>query len=352
LSQQAAISNMGVRVRPLSPDDHPAWDRFVLQHPHGSPFHSIAWKQSIAETFGYRPHYLLAEAGQEVDAILPVFFVRNLLMGKALISTPFAVYGGILSRSAEARQALIDEVRKLGEALGVNLIELRNAYAEQCSGLTNVTRYVTFTQQIGTEAEAILESIPRKTRYMVRKALKHPYTVQQTRDPRTFEQIYSQNLRRLGTPSFPRKHFSSLLSAFGDKADIREVVLNGKVVASVFSFYFGDRVLPYYGAADPAFNEFAPSNFMYYDLMRWAGASGYKLFDFGRSKKESGSFEFKAHWGMESRDLPYEIILVRQKELPNFSPTNPRYQRAIQMWQRIPLPITRALGPFLIKLVP
>jgi hypothetical protein len=55
---------------------------------------------------------------------------------------------------------------------------------------------------------------------------------------------------------------------------------------------------------------------------------------------------------METRDLPYEIILVRQRELPNFTPNNPRYHRAIELWQRIPLPITRALGPFLIKLVP
>ena len=343
---------MPLRTRLLSPEDHPAWDRFVWQHPQGSPFHLIAWKQSIEKTFGYRPLYLVAEAGQEIVAILPVFFVRNLLMGKALISTPFAVYGGILSHSAEARQALVDEVRKRGESLGVNFIELRNAYPEQCAGLANVTRYVTFTQQIGPDADAILEAIPRKTRYMVRKALKHPFTVQQTGDPRNFEEIYSRNLRRLGTPSFSRQHFSTLLSAFGDKADIREVVLNGKVVASVFSFYFRDQVLPYYGAADPAFNDLAPSNFMYYDLMRWAGGHGYKVFDFGRSKKESGSFDFKAHWGMESRDLPYEIILVRQKELPNFSPNNPRYQRAIQLWQKVPLPITRAVGPFLIRLVP
>lgn len=336
----------------MSPDDHASWDSFVWQHPHGSPFHLIAWKHSIEKTFGYRPLYLVAEAGQQIEAVLPVFSVRNLLMGKALISTPFAVYGGILSQSEEARQALVDEARKLGESLGVNFIELRNAYPEQCAGLSNVTRYVTFTQQIGPDADAILEAIPRKTRYMVRKALKQPYTVRQTRDPRSFEELYSRNLRRLGTPSFPRRHFATLLSAFGDKADVREVELNGKVVASVFSFYFRDQVLPYYGAADPAFNELAPSNFMYYDLMRWAGGCGYKLFDFGRSKKESGSFDFKAHWGMESRDLPYEIILVRQKELPNFSPNNPRYQRAIKLWQQIPLPITRALGPFLIKLVP
>jgi FemAB-related protein (PEP-CTERM system-associated) len=343
---------MPLTVRPLTAQDHPAWDRFVSENPQGSPFHLTAWKQSIEKTFGYRPLYLLAEEDGELAAVLPLFFVSNLLMGKVLISTPFAVYGGILSRTDDARQRLAAEARKLGEELRVNFVELRNAHPEQCAGLVNITRYVTFTQQIGPDAAAILEAIPRKTRYIVRKSLKSPYTVRETRDPRAFEELYSRNLRRLGTPSFPRRHFATLLEAFGEGAGIREIILNGQVVASVFSFYFRDQVLPYYGAADPAFNEFAPSSFMYYDLMCHAGSRGYQRFDFGRSKKESGSYDFKAHWGMETRDLPYEVILVRQKELPNFSPNNPRFQRAIELWQHVPLPITRALGPFLIRLVP
>jgi FemAB-related protein (PEP-CTERM system-associated) len=339
-------------VRPLTGQDHAAWDRFVEQHPHGSPFHQIAWKQSVEKTFGYEPRYILVEEGGEIEAVLPLFFVKNLLMGRALISTPFAVYGGILSRSDAAREALVQAARRIGEELKVNFVELRNAYPEQCSGLANITRYVTFTQEIGPDAAAIMEAIPRKTRHIIRKSLKSVYSVRLTRNPGAFEELYSRNLRRLGTPSFPRRHFATLLENFGEKAEVREIVLDGKIVASVFSFYFRDQVLPYYGAADPAFNEFAPTSFMYYDLMCQAGAGGCKVFDFGRSKKDSGSFDFKAHWGMQIRDLPYEIILVRQKELPNFSPNNPRFQWAIKAWQRVPLPITRAVGPFLIKLVP
>ena len=343
---------MPLTVRPLSNEDIPGWDEFVQRHPHGSPFHLTTWKTSIEATFGYESRYLVAAEGNRIQGVLPLFFIRNLLMGKALISTPFAVYGGILAANDAARHALRAEVQSLGERLGVDYAELRNAYPEQCVGFANVSRYVTFTQTVGPDEAAILESIPRKTRYMVRKAMKHAYTTRQTRDPAIFEDLYSRNLRRLGTPSFPRKHFATLLERFGDRADIREVWLEGKAVAAVMSFYFRDQVLPYYGAADPQYNEFAPSNYMYFDLMRWAGSHGFKTYDFGRSKKISGSFDFKAHWGMDMRDLPYEMLLVRKKELPNFSPNNPRFQWAIKAWQKVPLPITRAVGPFLIKLVP
>jgi FemAB-related protein (PEP-CTERM system-associated) len=343
-----------LQVREFEPQHHQAWDAFVQAHPHGSPFHLIAWKKSIEETFGYQPNYLLAMEGHRVCGVLPLFLVQNLLVGKALISSPFAVYGGVLADSTIARGVLRRQVQELGESLRVQYVELRNAYPEQCVGFANVSRYATFTQKIGPDEEAVLNSIPRKTRAAVRKALKEKFSVRvQTRNFAAFEDLYSKNLRRLGTPAFPRRHFERLLENFGGMADVREIVLKGKVVAAVLSFRFRDQVLPYYGASDPAFNAFAPNNFMYYDLMRWGGQNGYRLFDFGRSKTaNSGSFDFKAHWGMEQRDLPYEMLLVKRKNLPNFSPNNAMFRLPIKAWQHMPLSITRALGPALVRLVP
>jgi hypothetical protein len=46
------------------------------------------------------------------------------------------------------------------------------------------------------------------------------------------------------------------------------------------------------------------------------------------------------------------MLLVKRKQLPDFTPKNPRFQMVIQAWQRMPLPVTRLLGPALIRLVP
>ena len=105
-------------------------------------------------------------------------------------------------------------------------------------------------------------------------------------------------------------------------------------MAAVLSFYFSDQVLPYYGASDPKFNTLAPNNFMYFDLMRWGGQNGYSIFDFGRSKKVKGSYDFKSHWGMMERELPYELMLIKRKQIPNYTPTNPVFQLPILCWQR------------------
>ena len=188
---------------------------------------------------------------------------------------------------------------------------------------------------------------------MVRKALKTPFTTRiETESSANFELLHSQTLRRLGTPCFPKEHFRAILSNFKGKVDIREVALDGKVMAVSMNFYFRDTMHTYYAAADPAFSALAPNTYMYFDHLRWAGQNGYKIFEFGRSKKGTGPFEFKTHWGTEMRELPYNIILVRGQRVPNYSPTNNKFSLAINLWRHLPMPVTRLLGPSLIRMFP
>src|SRR5260221_4852854 len=70
------------------------WDHYVLHHPQGTLFHLTAWQRVIARSFGYKPLYLVAVEGMDIRGVLPLFMVSNPLMGRTLISTPFAVYGG------------------------------------------------------------------------------------------------------------------------------------------------------------------------------------------------------------------------------------------------------------------
>ena len=202
-----------------------------------------------------------------------------------------------------------------------------------------------FGQPLFPDAEATLESIPKKTRNLVRKALKQPFRMEYgVRQLKHFEHLYAANMRRLGTPCFPSKYFANLVKNFGDLVDVREVWLENKPMAASLNFFFRAEMHIYYAAADTKFNALGPNTFMYYDHLCWAGKSGYKSFDFGRCKRGTGVFEFKRHWNTTMRELPYEVVLIRRKELPNFTPTNPRFQLAIKVWQRLPLSLTRVIG--------
>jgi FemAB-related protein (PEP-CTERM system-associated) len=346
-------AGISLAVSHLTRAGEQAWDNFVLQHPHASPFHLIAWKRTIEESFRYKALYLEAHDDNGVCGVLPLFLVKNPIIGRVLLSTPFAVYGGILANSSEVRLALYHRANSLAQEMNCEYVEYRNRYVEQCPGTPNVSRYVAFSQELTPDESVLLESLPKKTRNIVRKVLKTPFEVRSgIRDPRLFDRVHSRNMRRLGTPNFPLKYFERLIANFGPRVDIREVWLENAVMAASLNIYFRKDMHTYHAASDTRHKTLSANTFMYYDHLRWAGQNGFSTFDFGRCKRNTGVFEFKKHWNTTMQELPYEIVLVRRKQLPNFSPANPKFDLPIRIWRTLPLPVTRAVSKVVFPLFP
>jgi len=345
---------MSLSVSQLQEADFPRWDEFVFRHPLGTCFHQTAWRKTIESTFQFRPYYLTVLEDGELQAVLPMFLVENWMMGRVLISSPFAVYGGILALTDAAKERIRDEVVALATKLSVQHVELRNTDEEQRLGFSPVDRYLTYTQTVRRQAgEELLAELPKKTRNMVRKSLKSPFASRIAEGLDGFYELLSRNYRRLGTPIFPRQYFQTLLEEFGPKgADVREILIDGEVAAVSLNLFFRDQMHTYYAASHTGFLPLAPNNFLYYDHLLWAGEHGFTTFDFGRSKIDSGTSDFKRHWNTTTKALPYEILLVNRKDLPNFSPSNQKFSLAIRAWQHLPLGLTRSLGPRLVRLFP
>jgi hypothetical protein len=73
------------------------------------------------------------------------------------------------------------------------------------------------------------------------------------------------------------------------------------------------------------------------------------VFDYGRSKRGTGSFDFKRNWGFEATPLAYEYRLLARDSVPQNNPSNPRYRALIALWRRLPMPIANALGPAIVR---
>jgi CelD/BcsL family acetyltransferase involved in cellulose biosynthesis len=95
-----------LRVSPFMPADRADWDGFVAGHPDATFFHHSGWRDAIEQGLGHRTCYLLVRRGGQIEGVLPLAEVKSRLFGHALISTPGCVYGGALTISEDARQAL------------------------------------------------------------------------------------------------------------------------------------------------------------------------------------------------------------------------------------------------------
>jgi FemAB-related protein (PEP-CTERM system-associated) len=268
------------------------------------------------------------------------------------VSSPLAVYGGICADDKDSYFSLLTAGRDLANRLEVKYLEMRDRSELFPTLLPGRDLYVTFTQDLSAGPEKLLKGLPADTRYAIRKSQKAGLAWTDDLTLQEFYDIYAQNVHRLGTPVFPKALFADLLSQFPEHCKLFGVRKGNKAIAGVMSFYFRDQVLPYYGGSLLEYFKDSPNNFMYWNLIAQSCAEGYRHFDFGRSKRETGSWKFKSSWSMEVTELPYRYQLVRAKGIPEMSPIDPKFQLPVALWKRLPLSWTKTLGPHLIRWIP
>lgn len=338
-----------LQVRTMTPGDAARWDEFVFAFPTATFFHRAGWKEVIERAFGHRTHFLLAEQNGALQGVLPLAEIDSMLFGHSLSSLPFCVYGGILASNEPARKALDEAAQKLAASLDVDFLEYRNTVPFH-TDWPGKDLYVTFRKAIDPDVEANMLAIPRKQRAMVRKGIKAELASEIDADVERFFAVFADNVHRHGTPALPKRYFALLKEIFGNDCEVLTVVnKDGQVLSSVLSFYFRDEVLPYYAGDLLAAREVAANDFKYWELMRRACERGIRVFDYGRSKRGTGPFDFKKNWGFEPQPLHYEYQLHKAKSVPDTNPLNPKYKLFIKLWQHLPLSVANAIGPHIVK---
>ena len=343
----AFVPVAGLSVRAADLDDARDLSRirvFLADAAAAEPFHRPEWSRAAEQGCGQRSLYLIAEDGAgAVAGLLPLTEMRSALFGSALVSTGFGVGGGILATDPAAADALAAHAWQLAGALGCGSVELRGG-AAPAGWDRRDGAYAGFVRDLPAGDEAILKSIPRKQRAEVRRALGFGLEIAAGTGPADREAhyaVYSESVRNLGTPVFPRRLFAAMLDAFGDDADILTIRRAGKPIASVLSFYHRGTVYPYWGGGTAGARSWRANELMYFELMRHAAARGCTRFDFGRSKLGTGPFAFKKNWGFD----PQPIVYWTKGEIRETNPLSPKYRLQIALWKKLPLGLANHLGP-------
>ncbi len=330
------------------PEEVQRIERFVASAG-GVLFQRPAWIAAIEQGTGQKAHGLLIEQQGEIAGWLPLNEIHSPIFGRALVSSGFAVGGGVLATSPVEAEKLAVAAQQLASLLSCPTIELRGGYLPKGWDVATDS-HCGFAAPLAADDEAQLLAIPRKQRAEVRKSLKADLTVQigtSEQDRADHYAVYAESVRNLGTPVFPRSLFDSALDALD--GDILTVRCDGRPVASVLSFYHDGSVMPYWGGGVYAARGLRANDRMYYELMLHARRRGMKSFDFGRSKTESGPYFFKKNWGFEPEPLSYASWTRDGVEKRDADPRSARNQAMIAVWQKLPLAVANRLGPFIAK---
>lgn len=343
---------MSVSVSFLLPDEYPQWDSFVEASDGGTFCHLSGWKTAIERGAGQVCPYLIAKRDDVIVGVLPLTIKRHILFGKALISNMFCVYGGALGSDDEVVDALYEYAWHLVEKKGLSTLEIRGDVLGRAakSNWVSSSESATFVRELAEDDDQQLLAIPRKQRAVVRKSLKNGLVTEWDGSLDIFYELYAQSVLALGTPVFPKKLFVELKKVFGDSVQVQLTRSEAGVpIASLMSFFFNGVVMPYYAGGTPEVRRFAAHDFMYYNLMVYARERGCTHFDFGRSKVDSGPYKFKKNWGFEPTPLPYNTRLMPGESKPNLSQQSGPYATMSKVWKKLPLGVSKILGPPLAR---
>lgn len=327
------------------------WDNYVRESSSTTFCHQFAWRAVIEEAFGHRTFYLMARKGQAVGGILPLVLVKSALFGTSLTSMPFLDYGGICADDPEIALRLLVAAKRLQDEQRVGTVELRQCQPMAEAGPARLDK-VSMVLDLSPGAEVLWRSLPAKVRNQVRKAEKSGLTIAEggIEFLDDFYNVFLVNMRDLGSPVHDKAFFLHIFRNFGQQARCTLIRDGQKTVGGLIVLLFKDTMLVPWASSLREYFSKCPNNLLYWSAIQYGCQQGFRQFDFGRSTIGSGTYEFKRQWGAQPRQLHWQSVgAANSRASTTVSAQDGKFHAAVEVWKRLPIPVTRVLGPRIRK---
>ncbi|MCI0381246.1 MAG: FemAB family PEP-CTERM system-associated protein [Gemmataceae bacterium] len=313
-----------------------------------------AWLHVLRQGLAQVPYCLEAFTGDRLRGYLPLAFVHSWLFGRFLVSLPYLNYGGPIADDAEVSGRLVDRAVEMADRLNVRYLELRDTKALDHAALPHqLTSKVHMRLPLPDTNDALWKKLDAKVRNQIRKGQKSELTVAwggwDQLSP--FYSVFARNMRDLGTPVYGKRLFAAILETFPERAEFC-VVRSGKQPVAAALLLHGWNITEVPSASSlRQFNHTNANMLMYWHLLQRAIERKQRIFDFGRSSEDGNTYRFKKQWGASPTPAVWQYYL-RKGDINAMRPDNARYGTMIRLWKRMPVFLTRWLGPRLVRGIP
>lgn len=394
-SRHESPSAMRVDISTMRENDRLGWDRFASDHGDACPYQLAAWRDVVARSYLHDTNYFIAarsigthvsmvrdnEMGNvdprsigeiAVVGILPLVHIRHWMFGNSLVSMPYCDAGGVLATDGIVERMLVEHGLRAADTLRVPVVELRQYQPLTCMDEQNFLGVTLSSGQREVEAvsgwrvstattgnkvrmlldlpespDALMQSFKAKLRSQVRKPIKDGLVtkiggVDLIDD---FYDVFVANMRDLGSPVHSKELILQVLLNFPERARIFIVYGRGMPMACSLTLGFNGVLSNPWASSLRRYGQFAPNMLLYWRMLEYACAQGYRKFDFGRSNAGEGTYRFKEQWGARPAPLFWYRFARTGHFTAGIDADGGRMARAMEYWKRLPVPVTRLLGP-------
>jgi FemAB-related protein (PEP-CTERM system-associated) len=342
-------------VTPLDGRLEPGWTAFLEAHPGATFYHTLAWRDFLADVFGHTPRYLVAERNGEVAGVLPLFEVSMPLLGRKLISLPYDMgSGGALTSDDGTERALVSAAVDLARERRVSFLELRHGSDRPAlDGLGLRTQAPVFISDMPLDGEANVKArISSDHRKAVRKAESRGVRVRQAesaQDYAAFYDVYLRVFRDFGTPPYSPYYFQSLWRRLHASGGVLLLLaeVEGRSVGGLIMFCWQQTLVSKFAACLPEAVPLRAYAALYSRAIEFGLAGPYRFLSWGTSSPDqTGLIEFKERWGATTRRVAlYDLdVTGRAPDVASYYESG---GLARKVWRRLPLTLTRWGGSIL-----
>jgi serine/alanine adding enzyme len=329
------------------------YDAFVEQRCDAKMCHLSRWKGIIEKNTSIRAFYLAAYSAGQVYGVFPLSYINSRLFGRYMVSQAFSNYGGVLADSDDARASLFEHSIKLAEEFDCKYIEFRCLHPFPYDLQTRRDK-ISMYLDLPPNPDELWKSFDPKVRNQVRKAEKSNIVAFNGHLDLldAFYKVYSVRMHQLGTPAYSRKLMFNILQTFPENSRLFVVRLGDLTIGAGFTIHYNGFVEIPWAATLIEYNSLCPNNLLYWEIMKYYCLIGAKCFDFGRCTVNGPTYQFKKQWGTKPVELYYQYWASPNHKLSIASQNNSKYSSKVKIWKKLPLCITRIVGPYISRQLP
>ena len=349
-------SVMTVTVEKIRHDELSRWDYYVNNHPESNLYHLSSWMEVITKTYGHETIYIAARRGAKICGILPIVRLNHFIFGDSLTSIPFFDSGGIIADTPEIENMLLRKIYHIGLSLKTDKIELRSfsrikhfdsdlSLSKFYECKTSIqTSKVCMRLKLLSDSKKMMKSFKSKLRSQIRKPIKEglKFQIGHTELLDDFYKVFLINMRDLGSPVHSKDFIANAVKAFPQSSRIVIVYKESEPVSGSIIIGFKHSLMNPWASSLRKYSRLSANMLLYWAMLEYACDNGYRYFDFGRSTPGEGTHRFKKQWGAKEFPLYWHQIVFKGEKNTT---QNSKFDTAIQYWKKLPVCVTKFLGP-------
>jgi FemAB-related protein (PEP-CTERM system-associated) len=330
------------------------WYQYINTMANATAYHQPAWRDAIAQTFNNPTRVWVAlDAAKNILGGIPLTFFASALFGKFAVSIPYVNYGGVITPYFNIAKILLAYLPNICSAEGLSHIEVRTMQADL--GAHSSSKKASMILALPKTHAELDKNVGAKVRAQYKKCEVHQPQIKfgKLELLQDFYKVFAENMRDLGTPVYAQTWFANILQDPRIAATLCVVYLGHKPVATGFLIGHKNMLeIPWASTLKQA-NKFNINMWMYKQILDFAIAQQFEFFDFGRSTQAAGTYKFKQQWGAEPYVHHwYKILPSASAHAPELNPDNPKFALMIAVWKRMPVWLSKILGPMIIRNIP